>query len=53
MTCSVTISGDSANVTLDSNVNGTFRCSLDGKDPEICKEFMETIINNLSCRFSC
>ena len=46
--CSVTVVDDTANVTLNSNVNGTFQCIVDGRDPETCKESNDTLLAVLS-----
>ena len=40
----MTIVDDTANVTLNSNANGTFQCSVDGRDPETCKESRDTLL---------
>jgi len=49
--CSVTIVEDSANVTLNSNIDGTFQCTLDDKAPEICKKSRDALLTCLKCWF--
>lgn len=46
--CSVTIVDDTAIVTLNSSVNGTFQCIVDERDPETCKESSDTLLAVLS-----